>query len=75
MGLRKKKNPELPRMARIQKMSMPELASWGEQCLIYVCRSFDDWRFRDGSHEEVLKATEIFHEILNEINIRVSPGS
>lgn len=74
MGLRKKKAPELPRMARIQKMSMSELASWGEQTLIYACRAFDDWRFRDGSHLEALKATEIFHEILNEVNQRVSPG-
>ncbi len=39
MGLKRKKEKEkdLPKIARIEKMSNAELASWGEQSLVYLC--------------------------------------
>jgi hypothetical protein len=51
-------------------MTKSELATWGEQCLIYTCQSFDNWRYRDGTNAEVLQAAEVFHEILKEIASR-----
>lgn len=68
--IRRKPKTDLPKIARLQKMSKGELATWGEQCLIYSCQAFDNWRYRDGSIAEVLQAAEPFHEILKEIASR-----
>lgn len=68
--IRRKPKSQLPKIARLQKMSKSELATWGEQCLIYTCQSFDNWRFRDGTHDDILNASETFYEIVKEIASR-----
>ena len=68
--MRRKPKTDLPKIARLQKMTKSELATWGEQCLIYTCQSFDNWRYRDGTNAEVLQSVEVFHEILKEIASR-----
>lgn len=72
MGLKRKKEKEkdLPKIARIEKMSNAELASWGEQSLVYLCVAFDNWRYHGHSHKEATRAVETLNAILNEVNSR-----
>jgi hypothetical protein len=70
MGLRRKKEKDLPKVARIEKMSNAELASWGEQSLVYLCVAFDNWKYHGHAHTEVLRATETLHTLLNEVDKR-----
>lgn len=70
MGLRRKKEKELPRISRIEKMSNAELASWGEQSLVYLCVAFDNWRYHGYSHKEALRASETINALLNEVEQR-----
>lgn len=70
MGLRRKKEKELPKIARIEKMSNAELASWGEQALVYLCVAFDNWRYHGHRHEEARRALETLSAIFNEVDSR-----
>lgn len=73
MALRRKpKQPDLPKISRLEKMSNLDLASWAENCLVYSCQAFDSWRYNDGPLSEALKAAEVYTSILNELKERAN---
>ena len=75
MGLRKNKTKDMPRIARIEKMTNAEIASWGEQSLVYLCVAFDNWRYHGYSHKEALRASETINALLNEVEKRSQTSS
>lgn len=41
------------KIPRISKMTTPEIISWMDLTIISLGQSFDSWRYKDGTKEEV----------------------
>lgn len=70
MFFKKQEKQNTNRMPRIAKMTTPELLNWYNSILVMNGVAFDEWRYKDGSEQEVTSSIRVLNEIWEELMSR-----
>jgi hypothetical protein len=60
------------KIARLSKMTTPEIISWMDVTIISLGQSFDSWRYKDGTKEEVSTCLNTLKAMWDELDERFS---